>query len=241
MLTHIWGLMSPDVGRTENQKHKQYKLVLKSSELDRLLLPRLLCFRSSRPRASPGTPGRRARLRGPTSGCTAAGATLSACSCWAPALRFWARLLKIAVLWQNPNGRGLRRVEGGRADRSRVSAREPVSPPAGLVLPRFCFTRGSLVPSAGFGVRDASKLEGWMMLFLKLSVVSAHPLHQIQNVVIQKKSPSGDLPWLRGITQVGRKAESSVQPQRWTCRCTKPLDTQENMQLEIRQSPVVKR
>lgn len=50
--------MSPDVGRTENQKHKQYKLVLKSSELDRLLLPRLLCFRSSRPRASPGTPGR---------------------------------------------------------------------------------------------------------------------------------------------------------------------------------------
>jgi len=27
--------MSPDAGRTENQKHKQYKLVLKSSELDR--------------------------------------------------------------------------------------------------------------------------------------------------------------------------------------------------------------
>lgn len=82
MLTHIWGLMSPDVGRTENQKHKQYKLVLKSSELDHSLLPRLLCCRSSQPWASLRTGGWWVWPWGPTSGCRAARATLSTCSCW---------------------------------------------------------------------------------------------------------------------------------------------------------------
>lgn len=130
MLTHIWGLMSPDAGRTENQKHKQYKLVLKSSELDPSLLPRLLCFRSSRSWAMPmGVPRVVSEgLWGPTSG-------------WHPAhlLQLFAFRafggLKTGVfcLW----------VERGSAAQGPV---KPILPPVGLALPRgfrSCFSPGS--------------------------------------------------------------------------------------------------
>lgn len=119
--------MSPDAGRTENQKHKQYKLVLKSSELDRLLLPRL-CFRSSWPRASPGMGGE----RGPTPGRTAVWVVLPMCSCAlvsGRACSVLAGLVEVAL------------VGGGRQP-------PPVwcgSLPVGLVLPSDPEAMGSVL------------------------------------------------------------------------------------------------
>lgn len=181
MLTHIWGLMSPDVGRTENQKHKQYKLVLKSSELDPLLLPRLLCFRSSQSWATPiGVPSVvREWLWGPTSGCTAA--------------QHPSHLLQLFLLgqggWASPCfARGLQWVEGGSAAQGPV---KPILPPVGLALPRgfrSSFSPGRLV-----------EVLVWQSLKIKLFIFCLPSSSHAERVHPENQSLWEPV-WLRGIT-----------------------------------------
>lgn len=96
------------LGEQENQKHKQYKLVLKSSELDPSLLPRLLCFRSSRSRAMPmGAPSVVSEGCGVPHLAAQLHSALSTCS---------SSLLLGQGGWTPPCfARGLQWVEGGSA------------------------------------------------------------------------------------------------------------------------------
>lgn len=173
MLTHIWGLMSPDVGRTENQKHKQYKLVLKSSELDPSLLPRLLCFRSSQCWAAPvGAPSvAREWLWGPTSGCTAAQHPAHLLQLFAFGAGGWKapcfgwRAVLARALWAHFTSRGFGSAKGIQV----------------LSLSRQA--------GGGFGVRE---LENQLVHILVTIFITCRTCPENQSC--------GSLPWLRGIT-----------------------------------------
>lgn len=216
MLTHIWGFMSPDVGRTENQKHEQYKLVLKSSELDPSLLPRLLCFRS--PMGVPsewsasgsGVPHLAAQLH----------SILSVCS--SP--------------WLLGPGVENRRVlpEGCSRWREGVLARAPW---AQFASSGFGSAKGVQVlfvsrqAGGGFGVRE---LENEVVHILLTFFITCRTCSSRKPVPVGACLGSGVLP-----RKEARLKANYVQPGSWTSQCTEPLDTWENRQIKINQSPVV--
>lgn len=213
MLTHIWGLMSPDVGRTENQKHKQYKLVLKSSELDPSLLPRLLCFRSSQCWAAPvGAPsvarewlwGSHIWLHSCTASCPSA-----------PALCFWGRGLKSAVFW----------LEGS-------AGQGPVSP---FHLQRVWLCQGDSGP--------VSLQAGWWRFWCERAWKSTCPysgyhLHHMQNM--SRKPVLWEPALAQGYYLGGNKAESKLCAAReLNTPMHRAFGHMENRQTKINHSPVV--